>query len=93
MRYALIRSSQRDADDRGNAAAVQRIRLDDNHGPPEPGTGACRRGQIRPPDLALRDYHSLLSRARREAGETNSSFASPISAQALFIASVTLSGA
>ena len=40
-----------------------------------------------------RDYHSLRSKARRAADETNGSCTSPISVQALFIASVTFSGA
>src|SRR5208283_762898 len=47
---------------------------------------------IRPPDFALGNYHSLRSRTRRAAEETNSSFAASSSEQALFIASVTLSG-
>src|SRR5260370_29627244 len=66
--------------------------MDDNHWALETCTGRRRSGQIRPPDFALGNYHSPGSRTRRAAEETNSSFAAPSSEQALFIASVTLSG-
>src|SRR5260370_6868732 len=85
-------AGQRNTDCCGEAATIQRIALHDNHWPSETWTGPRRSGQICPPDFALGNYHSLRSRTRRAAEETNSSFAAPSSEQALFIASVTLSG-
>jgi hypothetical protein len=51
-------------------------------------------GQIRPPNFALRDHHSVFSRMRLAAADTNGSGAasSPRSSQTLFIASVISSG-
>jgi hypothetical protein len=84
---------QRNADDGGNAAPIEGVTLHHNDRPAETRARTCWRGEVRPPDLALRDYHSLRSRVRRAAEETNGSFVSPASAHARFMASVTSSGA
>src|SRR5439155_25233532 len=70
----------------------QCMALHDNHWPWEARTGPRRIGQIRPPDFALANYHSPRPRTRRAAEETYSSVATASSEQALFIASVKLSG-
>ena len=86
-------AGQRDADNGGNSAAVQRIALHDHNRPSEarPRTGRLR--EIGPPDIALGDHHSLRSKTRCAAEATNLSPSSPTSAQTLSIASVTCSGA
>ena len=56
-----------------------------------PGAGGC--WQVRPPNLTLRDHHSVRSSLRRATQETNSSLSWPTSIIACSIDSVTLSGA
>jgi hypothetical protein len=86
-------AGQRNADNRSNAAPIEGVTLHHNDRPTETRTGACWRREIRPPDLTLRDYHSLRSRVRRAAEDTNTSLVSPASVHARFMASVTSSGA
>jgi len=86
-------AGQRNADNGGNAAPIESVTLHHNDWPAQTGTGARWRREIRPPDLTLRDYHSLRPKVRRAAVDTNRSFVSPASAHARFMASVTSSGA
>src|SRR5215469_14040516 len=62
-----------------DAALIKGIALNNNHGSPKPrpGSGGC--WQVRPPNLTLRDHHSVRSSLRRAIEETNSSFPSLIS--------------
>src|SRR5439155_16324684 len=81
-------------DHRGDPASVQGFALYDQHRPSKARGRARGRGQIRPPDLALRDlYHSLRSRTRRAAALTKASDGSVNWSTAWFMASVTSSGA
>lgn len=67
--------------------------LDNDDWPSKTGTGSGGSGQIGPPDLTLRNHHSLRSSTRRAADETKSSLGSANPAQTRFMASVTSSGA
>ena len=69
------------ADDRAQRAAVERLTLDHDDRPPEPGLRPGRLAEVGPPDLALGDHHSVEPRVRRAAAPANrSSPGSPISA-------------
>ena len=48
---------------------------------PETRRGTYRLGEVRPPDVALRDHHSVCSRSRRAAAETKASLPWPTSVQ------------
>ncbi len=86
-------AGERNADNGRNAASVQGVALDDNHGSPETWTRPSRSRDVSPPDLALRNYHSVRSNTRRAAAPPNLSARSPALSQTRFIASVTSSGA
>lgn len=82
---------QRRAHGGRDAAAIESVSLNHHYRPPVTRAGSGWRGKVRPPDLTLRDHHSLLSSTRRLAAETNSSVGCPSSAQTRSIASVTSS--
>jgi len=67
--------------------------MHDDDRPSETGARPGRRWQVRPPDFALGDHHSLRSMMREDAAARNGSVPTPASAQALSMASVTASGA
>ena len=85
-------AGQRDADDRCNSAPVHGIALHYHDGSSKPRARSCRHWKISPPNFPLADHHSDFSRMRRDASETKVSFPSS-SSQAVFMASVTSSGA
>jgi hypothetical protein len=76
-------------------APVEGVPLDDHHRSSKAWLGPGRLGEIRPPDLALRDHHSFVSRTRRETLSTNgcSVSESPTCSATRSRASVTSSGA
>jgi hypothetical protein len=86
-------AGQRYAYDSANAAPVQGIPLYDHHRSSKSRTRSCGRRQIGPPYFSLRNHHSLRSRIRRAARETNGSIACGSPAQTRSIASVTCSPA
>lgn len=57
-----------------DSTTIESFPLDDDDRPSEPRTRSYRSGQLSPPNLALGDHHSLCSRTRWAAAETNSSF-------------------
>jgi hypothetical protein len=86
-------AGQRHAHGSRDPAPVQGIALHNHNWPSKSRTGPRRSGQIGPPDFTLRDHHSLRSRIRRVADETNWSVGYPKSAHTRSMASVTSSGA
>ena len=82
---------QRDADDRRNSAAIQRIALHNDDRPTE-AWARTELTHVGPPSFALGDHQSLRCNVLRPAARANESEVEPISSQALFIASVTSSG-
>lgn len=53
-------------------ASIQGVTLDDEYRPPIPGFRAGRIWKVRPPYLALSDYHSTCRRMLRDAAVANS---------------------
>lgn len=86
-------AGERHAHNRGQPATVERIALHDHDRSPEAGPRSDRRRKLGPPDLALRDHHSVLSRTSRPAAATKPSSSRPTSSQTRSMASVTSSGA
>ena len=76
-----------------DATTVESIALDDDDRPAISGSRSDGDRKVRPPDLSLRDHHSVFSRIRRPAAAENSSLGSPNSSITRLIASVTSSGA
>src|SRR5215467_6870548 len=70
---------KRNANGCRDAALIEGIALNNNHGSPKPRPGAGGCWQVRPPNLTLRDHHSVRSSLRRATEETNSSLPSPTS--------------
>jgi hypothetical protein len=79
-------------DNRTYSASVKRVSLNNHNRPAKSRARARRIRKICPPNISLRDHHSICSRMRRDAAETNGSDSIPSSAQTLSIASVTRSG-
>lgn len=81
--------------DRFTGAAIPTtlsVALNDDHRPPVARRELPEFGEIGPPHVALRDHHSVSSRVRRLALDTNGSAAAPTSATTRSTASVTASG-
>ena len=83
---------ERNDNNRRDAARVERVPLNDYDGPLEPGSRAPRIGERRPADIALSNYHSLRSSARRPASAVQSSTSLPSWSTSSSSDRVTLSG-
>jgi hypothetical protein len=84
---------QRNADDRAEAASVERIALNDHDRTAEPRRGPGWRWQIGPPHVAPGNHQSLRSSVSRAAAAAKASCDSPTASQTRSIAAVTSSGA
>src|SRR5690606_31935455 len=80
------------ADHGRKRTAVERIALNHDHRSAEPRLRPDRVAEVRPPYLALRDYHSERSSTRRAARWIAGSGSPPIAAHTLSKDSVTWSG-
>ena len=63
-------AGKRNDNDSRDSTSVESVPLNDENRPSKPRTGLDRIGQIRPANIALRDYHSVETSTLRAASES-----------------------